>query len=115
MKKLASLLLSGTLALFLSTGVFAEEHATEALEHANGAVTAGKGGDANKLVEHAQMALEHAEKGEKVVKGEPKKHMEEAVKSLKSAIEHGKMGHADMATKAAEEAVKHLEAGNVAK
>ncbi len=114
MKKLASLLLSGALALFLSTGVFAEEHATAALEHANGAVAAGKAGDAAKLVEHDKVALEHAEKGVKVAKGEPKTHMEAAVKSLKSAIEHGKMGHADMATKATEEAIEHLNAGNKA-
>lgn len=98
--------------LLASAGVFAEEHAAAALEHANQAVTHGKAGHSPILVEHAEAALTHAKKGAEVAKGEAKTHMDAGVKSLESAIEHGKMGHADVATKAAEEAVGHIKAGN---
>ncbi|MDD1633906.1 MAG: metal-binding protein SmbP, partial [Methylococcaceae bacterium] len=52
--------------LFVSTGVFAEEHAAAALKHAEKAVTHGKAGHAPVLVEHAESALEHAKKSENV-------------------------------------------------
>ena len=71
------------------------EHATEAVEH-------GQQGHAEKLVTHAEAALQLAMKG-----GEDQ-HLAESITSLKAAIEHGKAGHADVATKHAETAVTHL-------
>ncbi len=56
MKKLASV--CAGLLLLLSTSVFAEDHAAQALEHANQAVTHGKAGHTPVLVEHAKAALE---------------------------------------------------------
>lgn len=105
-------LLGAGLLLSLSTSVFAEEHADEALKHTNAAVTHGKAGHASVLVEHADEALKHAQKSAEVSKGDAKNHIDEGIKSLESAIEHGKQGHAEIATEAAEEAVKHIKAGN---
>ncbi len=105
-------LMGTSLLLLLSTSVFAEQHADEALKHANTAATHGKAGHASVLVEHAEEALKHARKSAEATQGEAKKHIDEGVKSLESAIEHGKQGHSEVATEAAEEAVKHLKAGN---
>ncbi len=110
MRKL-SLVCAGLL-LFLSTSVFAEEHAAEALKHANAAVTEGKAGRAPALVEHSKAAMEHALAGAIVTHGAQKNHLDEAGKELQEAIDHGNLGHADVATKHAEAAVEHIKAGN---
>jgi hypothetical protein len=110
MNKLASL--CTVLLLLLSTGVFAEEHAAAALEHANQAVIHGKAGHAPILVEHAKAALEHALAASIVAKGVPKNHMDAAAKELQESIDHGNLDHASIATKHAEAAVEHIKAGN---
>ncbi|MGZ8366440.1 MAG: small metal-binding protein SmbP [Nitrospira sp.] len=73
----------------------ATTHATEAVDH-------GKQGHADKLVTHAEAALQLA------LKGGEDPHVTEAMTHLKEAIEHGKAGHAEVATKHAETAVTHL-------
>lgn len=110
MKKLINVIAG--LLLIVSAGVFAEEHAAAALEHANAAVTEGRGGHVSALVEHATVALEHAKAGDAVAKDTAKTHMDAAVESLEGAIKYGKEGHVKMATQYAEEAAAHLRAGN---
>lgn len=112
MKKI-TLLIAG-LAFFLSSAVFAEEHANAALDHTKMAIVHGKAGHGPVLQEHATTALVHAQKAAEAAHGPSKMHMDAAVKSLESAIEHAKMGpgHEEMATKAAEEAAEHIKAGN---
>jgi hypothetical protein len=109
------LLIGAALMASVSSLVFAEEHATTALEHINMAIVHGKAGHGPVLVEHANSALNHANKAVEAAQGESKTHMKAAVQSLKSAIEHGKMTgpeHVTAATKAAEEAAEHIKAGN---
>lgn len=79
-----------------------QQNVKDAIEHATEAVDHGKQGHAEKLVTHAEAALQLAMKG-----GEDP-HLAEAIANLKEAIEHGKAGHADVATKHAESAVTHL-------
>ena len=79
-----------------------QQNVKDAIEHATEAVDHGKQGHAEKLVIHAEAALQLAMKG-----GEDP-HLAEAIANLKEAIEHGKAGHADVATKHAESAVTHL-------
>jgi hypothetical protein len=79
---------------------------SEAVEH-------GKAGHSVVLVEHAETALEHANKAVGAAKNsDVKHHMHEAVTALKEGIEHGKLEHADKATHFIEDAIKHIEAGN---
>jgi len=110
MKKLA--FACAGLMLFLSTMVFAEEHAYAAIEHASQAISQGKAGKAPALVEHAEKALEHAKMAEDVAQGHSKAQMQSAVKSLDKAITLGKSGDAKSATQSVEEAVGFLQAGN---
>lgn len=79
-----------------------QQNVKDAIEHATEAVDHGKQSHAEKLVTHAEAALQLAMKG-----GEDP-HLAEAIANLKEAIEHGKAGHADVATKHAESAVTHL-------
>ena len=67
MKKMISIYVG--ILLLLSTSVFAEEHATVALEHANAAAVHGEAGDTAILIEHAKIALEHALAASLVAKG----------------------------------------------
>ena len=62
--------------ILASTSVFAEEHATESLKHAEHAVTHCQAGHAAQLVEHANGALTHAKKADEVATGEAKTHIE---------------------------------------
>jgi hypothetical protein len=111
--------LTGILATILTTGMplqsaFGEggarrdvvrqeqQNVKDATTHAREAVEHGEQGHAEKLVTHAEAALQLAMKG-----GEDP-HLAEAMTSLKAAIEHGKAGHADVATKHAQNAVTHL-------
>jgi Small metal-binding protein len=48
------------LLLLLSSSIFAEEHLTEALEHANAAVVHGEAGDTAILIGHAKAACSSA-------------------------------------------------------
>jgi hypothetical protein len=103
------LLLLGT---FLSTAVFAEEHAYAAIEHTSAAIAQGKASKAPALVEHATKALEHAKQAESVALGHSKTQMQSAVKALQKAIDSGNTGDSKAATEAAEEALGFLQAGN---
>ena len=76
-----------------------EQTVKDAIKHAMEAVDHGKQGHAEKLVTHAEAALQHA------MKGGNDPHLAEAIANLKEAIEHGKAGHADVATNHAESAV----------
>jgi len=80
-------------------------HHAETLKHLDPAISHGKMGHAGVLVEHAEVALTHAEAAQKEAANP---HTAEAIKKLKEAIAHGKMDHADVATKAAEGALEHL-------
>lgn len=108
MKKIASV--CAGLFLMLSTAVFAEDHASEALSHAKAAVEHGKAGHPPVLVEHAKLALEHTLAGSIVAKGKAKNHLDAAAKSLQDAIDQGGLDQTEPATKSAEEAVEHIKA-----
>ncbi|MCI0654131.1 MAG: hypothetical protein L0Y38_07590 [Methylococcaceae bacterium] len=88
-----------------NVGLAAEDHAAEALKHAEQAVEHGKMGHADVLVQHAKEATTHAEAAQKEKANE---HMATGITHLQAAIEHGDMNHADVATKHAEEAVTHI-------
>jgi len=100
------------LSTFLSTAVFAEEHALAAIEHTSAAIAQGKVNKAPALVEHAQQALEHAKQAENAALGHSKTQMQSAVKALQEAIDTGKTGDSKKATESAEEALGFLQAGN---
>lgn len=110
MKKLA--LACASLLLFLSTTVFAEEHAYTAIEHTSAALAQGKADKAPELVQHAEQALEHAKMAESVAQGHSKTQMQSAVKALEKAISQGKTGDAKSATESTQEALGFLQAGN---
>ena len=80
MKKMTSIC-AGLLLLF-SSSVFAEEHLTEALEHANTTVDHGQSGDTAILIEHAKAALEQVLEVSIVAKGVAKNHLDDAAKEL---------------------------------
>ncbi|MGZ5619971.1 MAG: small metal-binding protein SmbP [Methylobacter sp.] len=103
------LLLLGT---FLSTAVFAEEHAYAAIEHTSAAIAEGKASKAPALVEHAQKALEHAKMAENVAMGHLKVEMKSAVDELEKAITAGNAGDAKLAVIPLEKALGFLQAGN---
>jgi uncharacterized protein YqfA (UPF0365 family) len=108
LKPIACAVVAGMVSLFGVGIAYAgehETHATEAMKHAEVAVSEGQKGTAKAVSQHAQEALKHAEMAQKA-KANP--HVAEAEKALKEAIEHGNMGHADVAGKAAENALSHL-------
>jgi alanine-alpha-ketoisovalerate/valine-pyruvate aminotransferase len=102
-------LLLGT---FLSTAVFAEEHAYAAIEHTSTAIAEGKAGKAPALVEHATKALEHAKMAEQVAKGHFKTEMQSAVDELEKSIAAGNTGDAKVAVISLEKSLGYLQAGN---
>ena len=111
MKKITSI--CAGLLLLLSSSVFAEEHLTEALEHANAAVVHGEAGDTAILIGHAKKALQHALVASKVAKGLlAKNHLDAAAKELQESIELANLGHIGSATTHAEAAVKHIKISN---
>ncbi|MFA5985440.1 MAG: small metal-binding protein SmbP [Methylococcaceae bacterium] len=102
--------ITAALLLSFSNTVFAENHASEALKHANMAVAEGKAGKSEALVDHAGKALEHTLAGALVAKGTAKNHLEAGAKELEEAIDHGNLNHAKEATKHAESAIEHIQA-----
>ena len=96
------------LLFLLSSYVFAEEHLTEALEHANAAVVHGEAGDTAIFIGHAKSALEQVLAASIVAKGVSKNHLDAASKELQESIELANLGHIGSATKHAEAAVKHI-------
>jgi hypothetical protein len=93
-------LFAGSILALASFGAYAEEsHITEALKHAEAAVSAA---DGKTIAEHAEVAKTHAKVADE--------HLDAGIKSLNDAINHGKMKHDDLAKKSAEEAVTHLKA-----
>jgi hypothetical protein len=100
------------LGVFLSTAVFAEEHAYTAIEHTSAAIAQGKAGKAPALVEHAQKALEHAKMAENVAMGHLKVEMQSAVEELEKAITAGNADDAKLAVIPLEKALGFLQAGN---
>ena len=110
MKKMTAI--CAGLLLLLSSSVFAEEHLTEALEHANTAVDHGQAGDTAILIEHTKAALEQVLEASIVAKGVAKNHLDDAAKELQESIELANMGHIGSATKHAEAAVNHIKISN---
>ena len=110
MKKMTAI--CAGLLLLISSSVFAEEHLTEALEHANAAVKHGEAGDTAIFIGHAKQALDHALVNSIVAKGVTKNHLDAAAKELQESIELANLGHIGSATKHAEEAVKHIKISN---
>ena len=106
MKKLTSL--CAGLLLILSSSVFAAEHLTEALEHANAAAVHGEAGDTAILIGQAKAALEQVLEASIVAKGVAKNHLDDAAKELQESIELANLGHIGSATMHAEAAVKHI-------
>lgn len=97
---------------FLSTAVFAEEHAYAAIEHTSAAIAQGQKGKAAALVQHAQKALEHAKMAENVAAGHLKVEMKSAVDELEKAITAGNADDAKLAVIPLEKALGFLQAGN---
>jgi len=79
------------------------KHVSEAVEHAQGAVSHGKEGHADACVQHAEEALKHA-----TAAGMKNPHLEEGVKHLTEAVKHGKAGHAEACTEHAQGGAMHL-------
>ena len=98
--------------LLLSSSVFADEHLTEAVEHANDAVHHGEAGDTAIFIGHAKAALEHVLVDSIVARGVPKKHLDDAAKELQESIELANWGHIGSATLHAEAALKHIKISN---
>lgn len=85
--------------LFVSMPVYAAGHLDEALEHAQEAVTHGKEGHNDVLLQHAKAAR---------AAGEGNTHTDHGIKHLEDAIKHAEEGHTDVATKHVEEAIDHM-------
>jgi hypothetical protein len=81
----------------------ANQHVSEAVEHAQGAASHGKEGHADACVQHAEEALKHAKAA-----GMKNPHVDEGIKHLTEAVKHGKAGHADACTEHADGAAMHL-------
>jgi nitrogen regulatory protein PII len=114
MKKLTSVFtgLLLILGIFLSTAVFAEEHAYAAIEHTSTAIAQGKSGKTAELVTHAEKALEHAKLAQNVAMGHLKGEIKSAVDELEKAITAGNAGDAKIAVIPLEKALGYLQAGN---
>lgn len=113
MKKLKFIL---TCLLLISTqSIFAEGHATSALEHANAAAKEGGAGSASNVVTHAEAALDHTLALSITAKGSARNHFNEAAEELRQAIDHGNLGHPGEATSHAKLAAWHIKAGNATK
>ena len=106
MKKMTSL--CAGLFFLLSSFVFAEEHLTEALEHANAAAVHGEAGYTEILIGHAKAALEQVLEASIVAKGVAKNHLDDAAKQLQESIELANLGDIGSATIHAEAALKHI-------
>jgi hypothetical protein len=100
------------LLLFLSNSIFAENHTSAALEHANAAAVNGEAGQTPTLLEHTKAALNHTLAASKEAKSVPKTHLDAAAKELQEAKDLANLGHVGSATTHAEAAVKHIEIGN---
>ncbi|MBX3618090.1 small metal-binding protein SmbP [Nitrosomonas sp.] len=85
----------------------ANQHMTEAIEHAETAQIHGKAGHTSTLLEYAQKSLTHAKAAEKEY-AEAHQHISEAIKHLEEAITHAKQNHAEKATQQMVEALKHM-------
>lgn len=110
MKIFKALLMAGLVTF--SAGVFAEDHGTTALSHAQAAAAKGKEGDCKGLVEHAGKALEHTLAGALVSSGATKNHLQAASNELEEAINHGNLNHAEIATEHTETAIAHINKAN---
>ena len=99
--------------LFLLSGsVLAEEHLSEALEHANSAAVHGEAGETAILIGHAKAALEQVLEASIGAKGVAKNHLDDAAKELQESIELANLGHVGSATIHAQAAVKHIKISN---
>lgn len=86
------------------------KHVVQSLEHATSASIHGEAGHGSVLIEHARLALVHAQAAEQELEGKSKTHMSQAVEHLKEGIKHGEMNHGDMALGHVKEAVPHIKA-----
>lgn len=95
------------IALFSFGAFAAENHLSEAIQHAEAAVQAP---DGRTIAQHAEEAKTHANaaKAEKTQAPTGGSHLDAGIRSLDEAIKEGNLGAADLARKAAEQAVAHL-------
>mgnify|MGYP006292364403 CR=1 FL=1 len=93
--------------LLFSGLAFAENHKTEATQHAIAAEESAKKGDTAACAEHASVAKSHAEAA-KAERANP--HLDAGIKNLDETIIHAKAGHAPVAAESAHAAVTHLTA-----
>lgn len=109
MHRLLTLTISALIALTELPVVAAEEHAAEALKHANDAASAP--GDSRMIREHASEALKHIEAAKEANAQRPEviEHLEKGEAELKNAIEHASHYNATTATDTASDAKAHLE------
>jgi Small metal-binding protein len=109
MKTALALTISTLLTLGGLPAVKAEEHADEALKHANEAANAL--GDSRSVREHAAEALKHIEAAKESHAQQPEviEHLKKGEAELKDAIEHASHYNATTATDTAGDAKEHLE------
>lgn len=93
------------LALSPCISIAGDDHLEEAIEDTNDALNLGRQGEAEKFIEHAQEALEHAEA---LLKEKDNMLTNAAIRDLKTAIEQAKAGKVSEAVEAAQLALGHL-------
>ena len=95
--------------LTAASAVVAEDHANQALKHAQDAVNST--GDSRTIREHANEALKHIEAAKEANAHRPEviEHLQKGEVELKGAIEHASHYNANTATDTASDATSHLE------
>lgn len=91
----------------LAYGESENSHFKQAEEHANAALSQSRPGNTAELVQHGQMALDHA----RMAHAErPSPDMDKAIQSLEKAIELGKAGDGQKAIEHTREALDYMDA-----
>jgi hypothetical protein len=88
-----------------------ESHFKQAEQHANAALSQNQPGNTGPLVQHAQMALEHARMAQAE---KPNPDMDKAIQGLEKAIEQGKAGDGNKAVEHTREALDYMSAAKAA-
>jgi len=121
MRNILSILATGILVLFFSSGIYALEYSAktesvgldsmlEAIKHAEMAKT--HKAHAEHILKHAEKSLDYVKKAEieTIEFGHDKgrAHITESIRHLVEAISHAKMGHADIASEHITDALEEM-------
>jgi len=103
------ILLTGLTAWLFNGPVMAEEHASQAINHAQEAVDSA--GDSKAVGQHAAEALKHIDAAKAAAANNPRavKQLEEGEADLKGAVENANSYHGVTAVQDAKDAKTHLE------